>query len=70
MAKKIVHLEGMKCNGCAENVQKAFSALDGVEKVSVNLKKQEAKVTGEVDDANFTTALAGTHYSVVNVETK
>ncbi|KRM35122.1 hypothetical protein FC83_GL001249 [Agrilactobacillus composti DSM 18527 = JCM 14202] len=60
----------MKCDGCAENVHKAFSALDGVEKVSVNLKKQEAKITGDVDDASFATALTGTHYSVVNVETK
>lgn len=38
--KQQFSIEGMSCNHCAARVEEAVSALDGVQKVKVNLKKQ------------------------------
>ena len=29
--KKVVTVDGMKCEGCASNVQEKFSSIEGVE---------------------------------------
>ncbi|MFD1672605.1 heavy-metal-associated domain-containing protein [Agrilactobacillus yilanensis] len=68
MAKKLVSIEGMKCDGCVENVTKAFSALNGVNNVEVSLENKNAIVDGDVAEADLKAALADTHYSVVAVE--
>lgn len=68
MAKKLVNIEGMKCDGCVDNVTKAFSALNGVDNVNVSLDNKNAIVEGDVSDAALKDALADTHYSVVSVE--
>lgn len=44
MTKQILHVEGMTCGHCVETVTKAVSALDGVERVDVNLEKKEVTV--------------------------
>lgn len=38
--KQQFSIEGMSCNHCVARVEEAVSALDGVQKVKVNLKKQ------------------------------
>ncbi|QSX05161.1 heavy metal translocating P-type ATPase [Sedimentibacter sp. zth1] len=43
--EKIILVGGMSCGHCSSRVEKALSAVDGVEKVSVNLETKEAKVT-------------------------
>lgn len=68
MAKKLVNIEGMKCDGCVENVTKAFDALEGVSKVEVSLANKNAIVDGDVSDDALKAALADTHYSVVGIE--
>jgi copper chaperone CopZ len=40
-----IEISGMHCDNCASKVEKALSAIRGVEKVSVNRKKGEALVT-------------------------
>ena len=40
--KQIVKVGGMMCEGCVRMVDKTLSALPGVKKVDVNLKKKEA----------------------------
>lgn len=37
-------VKGMTCNHCVATVEKALSQLSGVKKVSVNLKKAQAKI--------------------------
>ncbi|MFZ4356495.1 cation transporter, partial [Enterococcus gallinarum] len=37
--KQQFSIEGMSCNHCVARVEEAVSALDGVQKVKVNLKK-------------------------------
>jgi Cu+-exporting ATPase len=40
-----VHVEGMTCNSCVENIESVISEKSGVESVKVDLKKKEALVT-------------------------
>jgi copper ion binding protein len=42
--KTLLKVEGMHCQHCVGAVNDALSALPGVEKVKVDLKKGEAKV--------------------------
>jgi copper ion binding protein len=42
--KTLLKVEGMSCQHCVAAVTEALSALPGVEKVKVDLKKGEAKV--------------------------
>jgi len=43
--KKIVCIDGMKCNHCASKVENALSSIEGVSKVKVSLDKKQAVVT-------------------------
>lgn len=56
-------IDGMHCTHCQASVEKAVSAIEGVEKAEVNLKRGTVTVTGSVDseaiakavtDAGFT----------------
>ncbi len=54
MAKEItdITVEGMSCSHCENSVKKAVGALDGVDKVSVDLANK--KVTVEFDPEKVT----------------
>lgn len=42
----VIHIEGMRCNHCRANVEKAIAAIEGVETVSVDLVSGNATITG------------------------
>lgn len=42
-------VSGMSCPHCKANVERAISALEGVESVEVDLKGGTASVTGDID---------------------
>lgn len=44
--EKAYQVTGMKCDGCVKTVTEKLSAVRGVEKVLVDLNKQEALITG------------------------
>lgn len=44
MTKQEFKIGGMSCNNCVAHVEKGISELDGVKKVKVNLKKENAVV--------------------------
>ena len=54
MAKEIteINVEGMSCSHCENSVKKAVGALNGVDKVSVDLANK--KVTVEFDPGKVT----------------
>ncbi|OWW26287.1 copper-translocating P-type ATPase [Zobellia sp. OII3] len=66
--KQTYHIHGMSCNGCRAHVEQTLSNVEGVAKVSVDLKKAEAVV--EMDDqlslADLQVAMEkdGGHYSI------
>ena len=43
--KTTMNIEGMRCAGCAGNVERTLRRLDGVEDVKVNLEQKSAVVT-------------------------
>ena len=45
----VVYVEGMSCNHCRANVEKAISRLEGAEEVEVDLPTGRAVVHGKVD---------------------
>ena len=71
MQKKTIKIEGMTCGHCSARVEKALSALEGVDEVKVNLKKGEAYVTGQ--DLEETTMIAKVEdagYKALSVQDK
>lgn len=64
---KEVKVEGMTCGGCANAVQKKFSALEGVQSVQVDLENKKAIISSEreIDQELLKEALADTSYTVV-----
>ena len=60
-----IKVDGMKCSGCASNVEASFDNMDGVW-ARVNLGKKEAKVLSKTEHTreDFEDALLGTSYKV------
>lgn len=44
MAEAVLTVKGMKCGGCAKNVENALKSLPGVSGVAVDLKAGKVKV--------------------------
>ncbi|SIO25855.1 Copper chaperone CopZ [Carnobacterium alterfunditum] len=65
--KKELTIEGMKCEGCASTVVEKFQAIEGVERVVVDLEKKQATVESqnEIDEKAFIQALSDTNYKLV-----
>lgn len=68
--KKTVYINGMMCSHCTAHVQKALSALDGVESVEVSLEDKKAVLTlnKNVDDAVITAAVREAGYEPIKCE--
>nr|WP_319216962.1 heavy metal-associated domain-containing protein [uncultured Trichococcus sp.] len=64
--EKELMLEGMKCDGCVATVKEKFSAITGVEEVTVDLegKKATVKMNQDISEATFNEALSGTKFKV------
>ncbi len=65
-----IYISGMSCQHCKIAVEKAFSAIEGVESVNVNLEGQYAdvKLQSSVDLKKFSETLDDTAYEVVKIE--
>ncbi len=65
-----VYVSGMSCQHCKIAVEKAFSAIEGVDSVNVNLEDSYADVNlkSHIDDKKFIEALEDTAYKVVKIE--
>lgn len=62
----VAKVDGMSCDGCANAVKSAFSDLDGVTNVTVNLSKKEVFIQSdsEVTKEQLDETLEGTSYTV------
>ncbi len=65
----ILDVAGMSCNHCKARVEKALSAVDGVQSAVVDLEKGQASVEGDSLDVRAL-AKAVTHagYAVTGIE--
>ena len=43
----LISVEGMHCNHCAANVQKALSSVKGITHANVSLELSRAEISGE-----------------------
>ncbi len=63
-----VYIDGMMCNHCAKRVTDTLTAIDGVKKVEINLKKKLALVTGNPDAQVVTKAITEAGYQVIKIQ--
>ena len=68
--KKTIHVEGMSCMHCVGAVQKALTAIPGVESADVSLEQKTAIVTltEEVADAVLRNAIEQADFTATNIE--
>lgn len=68
--KKVIRIEGMTCGHCKARVEKALSAVGGVEAVEVDLGAKTATVelSAELADAVLIEAVDDAGYDVLGVE--
>ena len=66
--KKIVKVEGMRCQHCVAHVEKALRAVPGVESVEVSLENKQAVVTGDAADQALLDAVTDAGYQANGVE--
>lgn len=66
---KTMIIEGMMCAHCTGRVEKALSAIHGVDKVEMDLEGKSAALTlsGEVSDQALTDAVTQAGYEVVSI---
>lgn len=50
--KKVIKVDGMHCEHCANKVINALENIEGIEKVKVNLNTKEVLITSRVDIDN------------------
>ena len=67
---KTMIINGMACNHCKMSVEKALSAVEGVEKAEVNLDKKEAKITlnKDVDNNVLKSVVEEAGFEVVEIK--
>lgn len=64
-SKTQYYVQGMKCNGCVANANKALSEIPGFESAKFDLQQGTAEVDGEVDPQAVCQALASAGYPAV-----
>jgi len=66
-AEMILPIQGMNCQGCAANVERAIRKLAGVTRVTVDLRNNQAEIEydpGQVGKLDFESAVERAGYSV------
>lgn len=62
--EKIYKIEGLRCNRCKENAEKAIASIEGVESVSIDLSSGEAVVKGTFDEVSMKKAVESLGFKV------
>lgn len=62
--EKIYKIEGLRCNRCKENAEKAIASIEGVESVSIDLASGEAVVKGTFDEESMKKAVESLGFKV------
>ncbi len=66
---KTIKINGMACNHCKMTVEKVLNAIDGVEKVEVNLENKEAVITlsKEIENDVFKSVIEDAGFEFVEI---
>lgn len=70
--KKVVYIDGMMCEGCANTMKEAFEKMIGVESCKIDLKKKCAtvKLSGNIVDNALADCVKRAGFTPVKVEVK
>lgn len=68
--KKIIQINGMKCEHCTSRVEEALKKVPNVKSVKVNLAKKEAIINGDVDNSILEETIKNVGYEVVSISVK
>ncbi|AIM26003.1 heavy metal-associated domain-containing protein [Melissococcus plutonius] len=68
MFKKVITIDGMKCDGCAKTIKEKFNHLASVKEVKTDLDKKEVTIISEVEISTneLKNALKDTKYKVID----
>lgn len=68
--KKIINIEGMSCGHCVGRINKALSAIEGLNGVDINLDEKRALVTldQDVTDEKIKVEIENSGYKVVGIK--
>lgn len=61
----IYKVEGLRCNRCRENAEKAIASIQGVESVSIDLASGDALVKGKFDEESMSKAVEALGFKVI-----
>ena len=53
MENIILKINGMKCTGCSQRVERALKNTDGIESARVNLESREANISYNKDEISI-----------------
>lgn len=67
MDKRVFKVDGMMCNHCRANVEKALQSLQGIDNVAVDLAAGTATVTGTATDDAIVSAITAIGYGAAKV---
>lgn len=59
------HVQGMKCDGCVSNANKALDNVAGFEQAEFDLKNGVAVIHGDIDPQSVSQALTEAGYPAV-----
>lgn len=68
--KKIIEIKGMMCEHCKKKVEDTLSSIEGVKLIKVNLDKNTATISTDIDDNVIIGAIKNAGYSVINITEK
>lgn len=68
--KKIINIAGMHCQHCANKVKETLQTIPGVDKVKVNLSKNEAIITykKEIDNQLIQDSFNNLDFKIISIK--
>ena len=57
-----IHIDNLKCGGCANSIRKGLSKIEGVETVDVDLERSAVSVSGTVQKPTILDRLSSMGY--------
>jgi copper chaperone len=62
-----IQIKGMSCQHCANSVQKALTAISGIDHIQIDLAKGEATFDGQADIQVLTEAISKIGFEVLSI---
>lgn len=62
----ICKIEGLRCNRCKENAEKAIAAVEGVDKVEIDLATGRVTIDGRIDEEEVRKVLEPLGFKLIN----